>query len=168
MRAAGPAGKNSLIGIGRRPAACPVVVAHPQTAERECRRVEAFAGGLPQHRDSLQQFLGAFRDREGEVALFGAGHLGCAFVNFLRLAPYVTFAIDDNPHKQGLFLPGSRLPIRPSSSLEDERVRMCLLAASPVAEATIADRHRAFESRGGVLASIFPSSPRALRVARHA
>ena len=160
--------ENSLVGIGQRAVACPTVVAQPQTAERECRRLDAFGRSLPQHRESLQQFLGAFRDREGEVALFGAGHLGCAFVNFLQLVPYVSFAVDDNPHKQGLFLPGSRLPIRPSSSLEDERVRMCLLAMSPAAETTLAERHRGFASRGGVLASIFPSSPRALRAARHA
>jgi len=160
--------ENSLVGIGQLATACPTVVAHAQTAERECQRLEAFGRGWAQERESLQQFLGAFRDREGEVALFGAGHLGCAFVNFLRLDGCVTFAVDDNPHKQGLFLPGSRLPIRPSASLDDERVRLCLLAVSPAAEAALAERHRAFETRGGLLASIFPSSSRALRAARPA
>ncbi len=158
--------ENSLVGIGQPNTGSAAVGAKRQNADSERRRLEAFGRNWPQQRESLQHSLGAFRDREGEVALLGAGHLGCAFVNFLGLERQVAFAVDDNPHKQGLFLPGSRLPIRPSSSLESDRVRMCLLAVSPDAETKVVARHRGFESRGGLLASIFPSSPRALRVAR--
>jgi hypothetical protein len=44
--------------------------------------------------------------------MFGADHLACTFVNLLGLKDVVRFVADDNPHKLGLFMPGSRLPIR--------------------------------------------------------
>ena len=63
-----------------------------------------------------QRFSERLRDR-GRVAMLGAGHLTGAFVNLYGLAERIEFVADDNPNKQGLFMPGSRLPIlaRPNS-----------------------------------------------------
>jgi hypothetical protein len=157
--------ESSLVAVGTPGGAGAARAVSPTTVEAEFNRLERFARALPPQRDALDQMLGAFREREGEIALLGAGHLGCVFLNLLRLHQHVSFAVDDNPRKQGLFLPGSRLPILPSSSLETSRVRMCLLAVNPGGETTVIERLHPFESRGGAVASIFPSSMRALRPA---
>ena len=82
---------------------------------------QAFADGLTGQRQRIGQYLGEFRRRQGPVAVLGAGHLACAFINYLQLQEHLAFVVDDNPHKQGLFMPGSRLPIRPALALREEK-----------------------------------------------
>jgi hypothetical protein len=121
-------------------------------------RARAFAASLSARRESLRTFLTRFRREQGRIALFGAGHLACTWIHLLGLRDLIDFVVDDNPHKQGLFMPGSRLPIRGSSSLVSEGIRLALLSANPEAEPRIIAKNRAFAERGGVFASIFPAS----------
>ena len=96
------------------------------------------------------------------VALFGAGHLAVKFLNLLGLGDLVHCVVDDDPNKLGLRLPGSGLPIRPSSALLDENIDTCLLCLSPESERkVIAGQHR-FLNNGGRFRSIFALSPIAL------
>jgi hypothetical protein len=94
--------------------------------------------------------------------MLGAGHLSGAFINLYGLADVVEFVADDNPKKQGLFMPGSRLPILPASELVRREVDLCLMTVRPEIEGEVAERNASFRSRGGVLASVFPESPFAL------
>ncbi len=56
------------------------------------------------------------------IAAYGAAAKGNTLLNFadvhIDLLPYV---VDRNPHKQGLLLPGSHLPIRDPAALVDDR-----------------------------------------------
>ena len=72
--------------------------------------------------------------------------------------------IDDNPHKRGLFMPGSRLPIVGSSALLERGIRLCLLSLNPIGEQKVIEKNAAFVAAGGAFASIFPASERALPV----
>ncbi|MGZ5790282.1 MAG: class I SAM-dependent methyltransferase, partial [Burkholderiaceae bacterium] len=54
--------------------------------------------------------------KEGKrVAVFGAGHLAAKFLNLFDLQELVYCVIDDNANKLGLHMPGSGLPVCPSS-----------------------------------------------------
>jgi hypothetical protein len=92
----------------------------------------------------------------GKVAMLGAGHRGCAFVNYLGLARKIDFVVDDDPAKHGKLLPGSQRPIRGSDALA--QAKLCLIAANPDAEPKILERHRAFAKAGGKFVSIYPGS----------
>ncbi|MBA4186957.1 MAG: SAM-dependent methyltransferase [Planctomycetaceae bacterium] len=106
------------------------------------------------------------RDR-GRVAMLGAGHLTGAYLNLYGLAEQVEFVADDNANKHGLFMPGSRLPILPSSELVKRDIDLCLMTVRPEIEDAVAAKNAAFIQRGGVLASVFPDSPYSLeRTAR--
>ncbi|HWW85835.1 MAG TPA: hypothetical protein VNZ26_19695, partial [Vicinamibacterales bacterium] len=97
------------------------------------------------------------------IALFGAGHLACTFVSVFDVADSIDCIIDDNPHKRGLYMPGSRLPIVGSAALLERDVSLCLLSLNPIGEEKVVSKNEAFVARGGVFASIFPASPRAMR-----
>lgn len=94
----------------------------------------------------------------------GAGHLCCAFVSFLNLDNYFEFVVDDNPHKQGLFMPSSHLPIYKSAALLENEIKLCLLSLSPDSEAKVVQKNQAFLQRGGTFHSIFPASQLALKI----
>ncbi len=61
--------------------------------------------------------------RQGlKVAAYGAAAKGNTLLNFAGLKPdLLSFVVDKNPAKQGLFLPGSRVPIVAESVLSAEK-----------------------------------------------
>jgi hypothetical protein len=120
---------------------------------------QAFASRFDTRRIDLHGRLEHLRSQGKRVALFGASHLGTKFVNFFQLAPFLIGVIDDNPHKAGLTLPGSRLPIIGSDVLERMEVEVCLLALSPESEAKVLAAKQDFTRRGGTFCSVFPLSP---------
>lgn len=102
------------------------------------------------------------RQRPGKIAFLGAGHLSCVFINIFGLKDRIEFVVDDNSHKQGLYMPGSRLPIRGSRALLDENIQLCLLCLSPETEDKVIANNKQFVERGGKFASIFAGSQYAL------
>ena len=121
-------------------------------------RVDRFVSEFQYIRERTRKRL---RGR-GRVAMLGAGHLTGAFVNLYGLAEQIEFVADDNPLKQGLFMPGSRLPIVPSSELVNRDIDLCLMTVRPEIEGAVVAKNAAFTERGGVLASVFPDSPYSL------
>jgi hypothetical protein len=147
--------ENSLVVIAR-PGG--VAVDSPPVPREELARAARFVREFPRVRERFQQQL---RHR-GRIAMLGAGHLTGAFVNLYGLADRIDCVVDDNPNKQGLFMPGSRLPIVPSSELVKRGIDLCLMTVRPEIEDAVAAKNAAFTARGGVLASVFPDSPYAL------
>jgi hypothetical protein len=151
---------------------CLVLVARKSGAARAMHvsaAAQAERGLLAQYarrhgpiRAQLRAHLEAERAK-GPIALFGAGHLACAFVLFYGLSDLVDFVADDTPQKQGLHLPGARIPILPSAALVERGVRLALLAVSPSSEARIAERNQAFLAAGGRFRSILAASESSIR-----
>jgi len=70
--------------------------------------------------------------------------------------------IDDNPHKRGLYMPGSKLPIAGSPALLDRDISLCLLSLNPSGEQEVTEKNSPFVGQGATVASILPASARAL------
>lgn len=93
------------------------------------------------------------------VAVFGAGHLAAKFLNLFDLKELVSCVIDDNPNKLGMLMPGSGVPVRPSSILMDEKIDLCLLSLSPESEKKVVAAKKGYLDQGGRFLSIFNLSP---------
>jgi len=130
--------------------------------EIEKHRAQVYSQGLPKVRTKLKRLLSEYRQNQGKIALFGAGHLACAFINLLDLKDNIEFIVDDNPNKQGLFMPGSRLPICTSDVLVKNNIKLCLLSLSLQSEDKVIQNNRSFLEHGGTFLSIFPASKYAL------
>jgi hypothetical protein len=115
-----------------------------------------YADAWPQVRDRVRQMLSQRTREQGPVAVFGAGHLSCAWINYLGLDRFLAFVVDDHPDKQGLFMPGSRLSIRGTSELQHQGIKLCLTGLNAASEATVAAANQAYLVNGGAFASIFP------------
>lgn len=71
-----------------------------------------FGRQLAAARDAVLEFLRGARDAGRSVACYGAAAKGNTLLNYCGVtADQIAFCVDRNPHKQGLFLPGSRIPI---------------------------------------------------------
>jgi hypothetical protein len=154
--------ENSLVAIVK-PDEARRSVLSAGAVQIEVQRMRRFIDCYPAVRAGHAQAFAQTARTEGRVALLGAGHLSAAFINLLGLGQYVDFVADDNTHKQGLFMPGSRVPILGSNQLVERNVRLCLMTVRPEIEDAVVRKNRSFTARGGQLASIFPDSPYALR-----
>jgi SAM-dependent methyltransferase len=116
-----------------------------------------FGRRFPETRVRLQALLEGWRKQGRRVALFGAGHLAAKFANFYGLGGLLDCVIDDNPNKQALLMPGSRLPVKGSAELE--RMGLCLLTLNPESEQKVRARYADYLARGGRFLSVFALSP---------
>lgn len=119
--------------------------------------VGEFCNGIPTAKNELQKRMHEMKSSGGPVALMGAGHMGSLFINLYDLACSFDCVLDDDPRKVGMELPGSRLPIFPSSEIHDRDIRTIVLAINRNSEERVVERLRAKQPNLRI-ASIFRSS----------
>lgn len=125
--------------------------------ERKLARGNSYMECFGGNAEKLKRYLKTYRERNGKVAVFGAGHLASMYINLMGIKDYIEFVVDDNPNKKGLYMPGSRLPICGSRALIDEKISLCLMSLSPESEAKVMEKNQDFIQQGGIFASIFPA-----------
>ncbi len=130
----------------------------------ELEKGRRFAAAFPERSTRIGQYLVDFKKNEGPIAMFGAGHLACKFINVFHLKSCFEFVVDDHPEKKGKYMAGSKLPIVGSESLTQRRIKLCLLSLSRESEQKVVTKYEDYLRQGGRFASIFPSSPRHLEV----
>jgi 2-polyprenyl-3-methyl-5-hydroxy-6-metoxy-1,4-benzoquinol methylase len=103
-------------------------------AEREARidRAEGFidfAGRVSACRQGLLEFLDRSKGADRTVVAYGAAAKGNTLLNYCGIGvDQIPYVADRSPHKQGLLLPGSHLPIvDPGRILEDRPDRVLVL-----------------------------------------
>jgi SAM-dependent methyltransferase len=135
---------------------------HPrQSIEIETTRMLNFVNSFPKAQKSAVASLDKLRASEGKISFFGAGHLGCIYINLMGLKRLLEFVADDDSNKQGLWMPGSHLPILSSNNLEDG-IKVCLSTLGEATERRIAEKHRAFTSSRCRFVSILPGRANSL------
>ncbi len=135
----------------------------PAAVERNGELAQHFARGFGGWTASYQNLLKNMTKDGRRLAAYGAGHLTCAFLNFHALNDYFAFVVDDTPHKQGLFLPKSKLPIVPRTQLNAEQIVACFFGLTPQLEDKIIANNADFARNGGQFYSMFVDSPRSIR-----
>lgn len=124
--------------------------------------LEKYAKVFHSEKSNLRVKLEKIKNKNGPIALYGAGHLAHIFINSMELGDLINFIVDDTPQKQGLFLSGSKLPIVSPSELVNDKIYLCLLALSINIEERIINRHTQFIENGGIFKSIFRESSRSI------
>lgn len=73
-------------------------------------------------KNDLVAFLIDARRNHSRIAAYGAAAKGNTLLNFAGIrSDLISYVVDRNPAKQGLFMPGSRIPIVDESRLQTER-----------------------------------------------
>jgi len=152
---------DALVAVAR--AGAPPERMNAAQLREEVERADHFTRQFRRQRERYRAFFAAQR-RLGKVAFLGAGHLSAALLNFFGLRDLVEFVADDNPHKKGMYMPGSRLPILGTEALRERGVRLCCMSVRPEVEDKVIVNNRPFLAGGGTLASIFPDSRYALAI----
>jgi SAM-dependent methyltransferase len=82
----------------------------------------AFTARVERCRDTFLDYLAGARAEGTEIAAYGAPAKGNTFLNWVGVtADDIRYVVDRSPHKQGLLLPGSRLPIHAPEHVFDTK-----------------------------------------------
>ena len=112
--------------------ATPAVAAMLREEEAAGMQQPAFYRGLQVRADTIKNELLAFlidcRRTGKSVAAYGAAAKGNTLLNYAGIRPdLLPFVVDASPHKQGRFLPGSRIPVVAESHLRDVKPDVVLI-----------------------------------------
>ena len=79
-------------------------------------------------KNDLLAFLLQVRRDGKRLAAYGAAAKGNTLLNYAGVKPdLVPYVVDASPHKQGLFLPGSRIPVVSEAKLRSDRPDFVLI-----------------------------------------
>jgi SAM-dependent methyltransferase len=134
-----------------------------QPSERVCRLVDeeraAGVDGLDFYRDfgdkvqhlrgELREMLGALKSSGSKMAAYGASAKGSTLLNYCGIGrETLDFVADRSTVKQGLYTPGTHLPIVPPEALLEERPDHVLLLTWNFADEILAQQ-AAYRKQGG-------------------
>jgi SAM-dependent methyltransferase len=93
--------------------------------------VESFAAKVIQDIRAWQNVMQTWFKKNKNVVLWGGGSKAVAFLTTLKLSSEVNSVVDINPHKQGLYLPGTGHPVVAPEDLVHTKPDL-ILAMNPV------------------------------------
>ena len=89
---------------------------------RDLRSYETFGQKICEVKRALLAFLREARSTGKSVVGYGAPAKGNTLLNYCGVGPdLLAFTVDISPHKQGLFLPGSHIPIHHPGKIRETR-----------------------------------------------
>jgi hypothetical protein len=120
--------------------------------------INSFVSEYAPRAEAYQRRFAQFKSSNQRIGLLGAGHMANLFLNVYHLEDYFDFAFDDDPFKAGLQMPGSNLPILPTSEIANKNIGTLVLGVNRNAEARVAARFT--QDHPSIrLGSIFSDSP---------
>lgn len=123
----------------------------------------SYSDNFPRQKARVHDLLDSFK-RRGDIGIVGAGHLTVAFVNYLELTDLIDFALDDHSSKQGMFLPGTEIPIFSPKLFQDRDISLLLVGINPPSSEKLIERLQ-YETRQVFdWFSIFPRGTKCLPI----
>ncbi len=83
---------------------------------------ENFGEQVKKAKRALLEFLIGVKSDGHSIVAYGAAAKGNTLLNYCGVRnEFIDYVVDANPHKQGMYMPGSRIPILPPNHLRETR-----------------------------------------------
>ena len=110
---------------------------------------ERFAADVRRSRDALLELLNDLTAQGKQIAGYGAPAKGNTLLNYCGIDQrLISYTVDKNPLKIGLYTPGTHIPVLPVSTLLERQPDYAVILAWNFAE-EIMRQQGEFRSRGG-------------------
>jgi hypothetical protein len=78
-----------------------------------------FTKNVEEVKKKLQGFFNSARNSRKKIVCYGAAAKGNTLLNYCTIGNnFIDYVVDKNPYKQGLFLPGTHIPIKDPSKIQ--------------------------------------------------
>jgi SAM-dependent methyltransferase len=112
-------------------------------------RYQRFSESVATLRSELLALLRDLKAGGASIAAYGAPAKGNTLLNYCGVGTdLISFTVDRSPHKQGLLLPGSRIPIRAPEALVEEMPAYTVILPWNIAPEIMAQQQD-YQARGG-------------------
>ena len=109
----------------------------------------SFAGRIAENKKSLGELLRSLKNQGKLIAGYGAPAKGNTLLNYFGIGPEtIEYIVDDSPWKQGLFTPGTHIPVVTSAMLSQKKPDYVLILAWNFAD-SIMQKLSDFKAAGG-------------------
>jgi SAM-dependent methyltransferase len=128
--------------------------------------LRTFADRVSELRSSLVALLGRLRADGHRIAAYGSAAKGNTLLNFMGIgANLISYLVDRSPLKQGMFAPGTHLPVLPVERLLEDRPDYTLILAWNFTDEILRQQHAYVEAGGRFIVPIpvpriVPDQPR--------
>jgi SAM-dependent methyltransferase len=148
--------RHAAEGVEASPAVAGLLEREDAAGLRELATYESFTAGVEAVKAGLLRFLLDARERGETVAGYGAPAKGNTLLNYCGVGPeLLPWTADLSPHKQGHYLPGSRIPIVSPDEIARRRPDWLLVLPWNLLD-EIARQQRGIASWGGRLVVAVP------------
>jgi SAM-dependent methyltransferase len=116
-----------------------------------CDRSEtytAFAARIDESKKQLVKLLSELKAKGKSIAGYGASITCTSLIYDFELDNFLSFVVDDNPVRHGLFTPGHHIPVLPSEVIYEQKPDYILIVAWRYAE-PIMKKHQEYLNQGG-------------------
>lgn len=84
-------------------------------------QVDEFRSRVDKIKLAFREFLNSLDQKNDKLVAYGAAAKGNTFLNYCGITSAdIAYVVDNNPHKQGLLLPGSHIPVFSASKLYED------------------------------------------------
>ncbi|CAO5674392.1 MAG: hypothetical protein NEHIOOID_00057 [Holosporales bacterium] len=91
---------------------------HAEQTLLDLKTYKIFMDQIHQLKTDLHHLLNALLEKNAKISAYGASAKGATLLNFFEIdADKITFVVDKNPIKQGLWMPGKNIPIYDTEKL---------------------------------------------------
>jgi hypothetical protein len=105
-----------------------VIAREADAGLRRLHRYAAFAEQARETKRALLDFLIGAKRKGASVVGYGAPAKGNTLLNYCGVrTDFLDYTVDRSPHKQGRFLPGTRIPIQAPDSIFETRPEYVLI-----------------------------------------
>ncbi|WP_252273076.1 class I SAM-dependent methyltransferase [Pseudomonas subflava] len=120
-----------------------ILQAEEQAGLRDLATYQSFQARADRLKDDLLGFLLEQKRAGRRVAAYGAAAKGNTILNYAGIKPdLLPCVFDAAPSKQGKYLPGSHVPIRPPQALDEVRPELLLILPWNIADEVMAQNER--------------------------
>jgi hypothetical protein len=118
------------------------------------RLVAEFAAARDRLRRAVARLAEQTHSQGRQIALWGAGHRTTTLLQLGSLTDLVDCIIDDDPSKQGTWMPGSGLPVFPATALIERSIGCCVGVLNPDIVVRLRARESSYAAQGGQLLTL--------------
>lgn len=112
-------------------------------------KLKSFAKHVREMKFDLKKTLSEIKMKKNTIAAYGAAAKGNILLNYCDISTsLITFAVDSTPYKQGLYTPGTHIPIFPESEIIKRMPDYTLILAWNFA-AEIIEKEKKYQKAGG-------------------